>query len=815
MTLYVEDRDSAVLAPVKAKSCFLAHAYEKEVWGNLLVQDLHPQGVTCISPFRDMKPREFLRIAFNGAKDTALFIADLSIPNPNVLFELGMAIGLNRPPLLIVQEAKTSTGVPNILKDVKHHVIKDRGHLVSIILETLNNQERIAPTTNSINPFELGPWNLDMSWHLCYFPARERGDDNRALDRTLGRLKRGLQITRADEVSQKHSNLHQLLSVAATSATNVLRFLPPDDKDASSCNLDTAFIAGFSYGTGKQTICVIPKDLEGLLSDIRESSIVFNNETELETALEKCVMEIKSEIQIARTKSRAYSLQQKVELKAREIRLVRFGDVEASRDDLLLQAYEEWNHTDEVLAGTRPIVLGRKGTGKTALKRYIEERLLRPDRTFCLSIDPIDSDLEELYSMKPKSPFQRLDIPRLGGQAKRLWLHLLPIYLASSITQEVITRLSPEQSKKAGIILDLVNTMVQQASISYYAAARFSSYINGEDTNARGIALDEDLVDLAKYASGFLDDLAEHGLVGYVLIDSLDKMWHTKSIIPMAFTFGLIDAVRDINIKHGYIPILLLRQDIYRVLQQFIPETDKLQPLFLDWSRTSLWNCIAKRIRTQLPNKCYDLKECVDTIFENVNGRSSLDDILDLVSLKPREAIKLCTYCWDKAIDENRTKITKADVDIKAKTLSEDRLFWLHDEYQRGMPWMADFAYGVVGKKGVFSLKEWCSFIDSILQDHKVLSDSGDSLIDRESRRDQVTSDLIRIGVVKYITPETELSEATDFLIDPDFTQDVEHLLPSALLAPKRSLLSHIFQAHKEEAVGSYILRAQYRLGIS
>ena len=67
-----------------------------------------------------------------------------------------------------------------------------------------------------------------------------------------------------------------------------------------------------------------------------------------------------------------------------------FGDIEANNDDLLVDSICRTSSIIEFLRGKKNVVLGEKGTGKTAIYRLLKEEKIR---------------------FKPKNGFENLIIP--------------------------------------------------------------------------------------------------------------------------------------------------------------------------------------------------------------------------------------------------------------------------------------------------------------------------------------------------------------------------------------------------------------------
>jgi len=75
-----------------------------------------------------------------------------------------------------------------------------------------------------------------------------------------------------------------------------------------------------------------------------------------------------------------------------------FGDPEAKTDEMLLHCFQKVRGVQEFLTGTKSIVLGERGAGKSALFKLVADGVLTfgKDDKHNTAIIPIDEDLEYL-----------------------------------------------------------------------------------------------------------------------------------------------------------------------------------------------------------------------------------------------------------------------------------------------------------------------------------------------------------------------------------------------------------------------------------
>lgn len=82
--------------PALAQSNAAAKRRAEEIGGVLLTQDVEP-----FLPGDINAGAEFAEQIQSAIRRADLVVADLTVSNPNVLFEVGMALGLNKPVVLV------------------------------------------------------------------------------------------------------------------------------------------------------------------------------------------------------------------------------------------------------------------------------------------------------------------------------------------------------------------------------------------------------------------------------------------------------------------------------------------------------------------------------------------------------------------------------------------------------------------------------------------------------------------------------------------------------------------------------------------
>lgn len=83
-----------------------------------------------------------------------------------------------------------------------------------------------------------------------------------------------------------------------------------------------------------------------------------------------------------------------------EISKINWGDDSAERDNNLLSYFVGTDSYNRLLQKEKSIIVGRKGSGKSALRKKLEEDFLKEENTHVINISPKYSSIRNILNEK-------------------------------------------------------------------------------------------------------------------------------------------------------------------------------------------------------------------------------------------------------------------------------------------------------------------------------------------------------------------------------------------------------------------------------
>lgn len=351
---------------------------------------------------------------------------------------------------------------------------------------------------------------------------------------------------------------------------------------------------------------------------------------------------------------------------------------------------------ERIIAGKRSYVIGRKGTGKTAISQFIDG--LSDPNIFTEKLSFKNFPFNELYSLKNAG----YTVP---NQYITLWKYIIYSYICKMMARNEAIPLEVQAPLKALYAPEPVESL--QRWIKKWTANDFSLTVLGtgakvslkESTTADSWVSRVDTLEsvIAKY----IDDSAY-----YIVFDELDEDY--KNIIDKAqyenythLLTGLFKAVQDIkstfkDSSFKIYPIIFLRDDIYSVLT----DADKTKwddfKIDLEWDKNKIRDLVAFRISRAIEadgpllpfesawQRLFDLAP-VETGHRQTGRMSAFDFMARSTHLRPRDFTKYIQACAE-ATEDGTEKILSSTVKSVDKAFSSYLKRELIDEIHGVIP---------------------------------------------------------------------------------------------------------------------------------
>lgn len=409
-----------------------------------------------------------------------------------------------------------------------------------------------------------------------------------------------------------------------------------------------------------------------------------------------------------------------------------FGSPAAERDNDLINCFVSINSFKNIKHGGKSIVLGNRGSGKSALFRKLKQEE-EEKGNLVISLAPEEYSYEMLCKIMAKES--------AGAWAKHgayaaAWKYLIYVL----IMKQVIGKGSKIKTGSAAKIYNYLRDNHANAEsnpigvlISYLKRLE-GIKMGGFEASLRVRQL-QNLYKLEEISPLVpeLENLCQKMKV-YVLVDELDKGWD-NSEDAKAFVAGLFQATVSINQHSRNIRILIsLRKELYDNIPELYEDAQKVRDLIeiIEWEELDLLELITKRIAKSIPeiNKLSDEKKWNMIFAETLDYRKtkSFNYIVDRSLYRPREVMQFCNSIRDKAIEEQKT--CPIDYGIIAESeynYSEGRLKDIAAEYRFQYPGLLTIFETFRGYSYNFSRDE--------IEEHILRIACGDLSISEEGER--------------------------------------------------------------------------------
>jgi hypothetical protein len=328
---------------------------------------------------------------------------------------------------------------------------------------------------------------------------------------------------------------------------------------------------------------------------------------------------------------------------------IQWGDDSAEKDPFLLEYFVTSDAFRRVRERTKNIVVGRKGSGKSALRKKLEQEFRNDPDTFVVNLSPKYNAIRNVLNDK--------DIVQTFGQEiffQHTWLRQILLDCLCVIgdhakgkfaqeSHEFARRISVELNRTSKDFVENIADILSKVKGKAGSLGDFGVQVERE---LRSIAE----VDALEY---HVLRVAEGGARFVILIDDLDLGWdnsHTANNMLL----GLLAATSYLSGKtHNIFPCIFLREDVYSILVTRTQHSDKYRNVErIRWERADLLNILDQRIifnrkRYRLGHNPFPFW----TVFPAAVGSSNTDNwLIERTLERPRELIQLARY-YTESVD--------------------------------------------------------------------------------------------------------------------------------------------------------------------
>jgi hypothetical protein len=329
---------------------------------------------------------------------------------------------------------------------------------------------------------------------------------------------------------------------------------------------------------------------------------------------------------------------------------ISWGDDSAERDAMLLEYFVPSTAFDRLAHKSKSLVVGRKGAGKSALLRKLQQHFSEQAETFVVKVTPKYNSI--------KSVLNDAEIVQSFGQEiffQHTWLRQLLLDALCCIGN---TAKGTFASGSLGFARDVAH---QQNRTSKDFVENIADVLGRVKLRAGklgdlGIGIEKALRDSTEIEGleFHLKKLAESGANVIYLVDDLDLGWDNSGTANNLL-LGLLSAAGYLTALATNIhPFVFLREDVYTILLGRTQHADKFRNVErIRWDKDSLYAVLEARInynrrRSGLPH----VSDAGRTVFPDTVGTTNIRNwLVDRTLSRPRELIQLVRYYTESVTD--------------------------------------------------------------------------------------------------------------------------------------------------------------------
>lgn len=661
-------------------------------------------------------------------EDADFTIADITQLNFNVTYEVGYAIGRTKR-IVLVRNRSIAVAGPRI---------QDVGIFDTLGYEEYENSSQLRNAVKNlgdIRPIDpCQPLNQKAPVYLIV-PTHKTD----WVGRIVSRIKKAGYIFRSfDPNESPRLSAYDAIRQVAESYGVVVPLLSASASDADIHNMRAAFVIGLAHGMQKAT-CIIQNGDTPVPIDYRDFVKISYHPQDVNDIIAEFASNVARAFQSVEPKRKrgALSFLKQLDLGA--------TSAENEMRDLG-NYYLETEQYMQSLRGEAHLVVGRKGSGKSAIFLQIRdrEREINRSKNIVLDLKPDGFKLvkfkEQILSFLEEGTYQHT--------ITAFWEYVLLLEISYKILEkdrqrhihdhtlfegyrELASIYKAEGYDVEGDFAERMSSLMEKVYTEYQAKYGSKHGVRLSSAQVTELLHKHDVKMLQNVLISYMEN---KGLL-WLLFDNIDKGWPTTGLEhnDLLIIRALIDATRKIEREFGkkgltIHAIVFLRNDVYELLVKETSDRGKEASVVLDWTDPDLLRELVRlRIVANGLDDEIDFRTAWLRVFtSHFQGEETSQYLIDRCLMRPRFLLSLISQCKSSAVNLNHDIIEERDIEKGLSAYSSDLVrdigFELADV--SGVP--EDTLYAFIGSRSKLAKAE----IVEMLKEYGIREDLIDSVFD-------------------------------------------------------------------------------------
>lgn len=642
----------------------------------------------------------------DGINCSDIFIADISILNFNVTYEIGYAIGKGKRVLLTRNES---------IKE-NSPTIREVGIFDTIGYETYQNSTDLSEfikRTTELSPIPL-PNKINNKSPVYLLEGLHKTD---WATRIVSCIKKARYLFRTfDPNEQSRLSANDAISHISQSHGVVVPLLSSRIIGAELHNMRGAFLAGLADGMDK-ALCILQDGDGPVPIDYRD----FVHTTFHPNDINAYIADFAGKI------AESFQRDITVTLKTKEtfLQALDLGATSAENEMRTLESY--YLKTDpflKSLRGEANIVVGRKDSGKSAIFLQVRDRERNKNGNIVLDLKPDGYKLikfkELILSFLEEGTFQHTIMA--------FWEYVLLLEICYKILEKdreahihnhhlydpyrkLAKLYKSDDYDTEGDFSERMSILMEKITTEYRSKHGTTKGVRLSTGQLTELLYCHDVRELTEQIISYM----KHKDVCWLLFDNLDKGWPTSGleVEDLLIVRALIDATKKIERQFSKSSVVVntivfLRNDVYELLVKSTSDRGKEAKVLLDWTDPDL---LRELIRLRIVANNFTGKEQFQGLWPKLcvshhKGEESSQFLIDRSLMRPRFLLNLISQCKSFAINLNHEQIDSDDLEKGLAAYSADLLIDINYEIRDVSGHSDDLLYAFIGCNAVLKKTE-------------------------------------------------------------------------------------------------------------
>ncbi len=626
-------------------------------------------------------------------------ICDITVPNDNVFFEIGYAIGLSKPILPIINESITDAGSYLRKLGLLDNVGQIRYENSTDLIEKL--RQYVPPA-----PLFTAHTSKISSQPLLVLDSLRRNEVSTKLISAVKDLARFFRTV--DPQEEYRLSVRSVWELVTESTGLIVTVYSQNRDDWQLHNLRASFLSGLALAQNRECLILIDPDARKPL-DYIDICKTIKHPDHIREAVEALIPRLYAKQLSAKKGGGKKS--------SRLISSISVGANAAENEMRDLKAYFVETHDfKNALNGRGRLIVGRKGSGKTAIFWRVRDTARE------------NSGKELVLDLKPDGyqlrKFKEQLVKLLAAGTKEhtltaFWEYIIygeiihkifesdyhKFYGKNPQLTQLMDELQPIKDKmfeaREGDFSERMIGLIRQVNTRFKEHHSTDEAVSLHTAQVTELLYEADIRDIHRKVSQYLATRDR----GMLLIDNVDKGWgaHGVDDDDVLIVSTLIDALRKVerqalraDAKLDW--LLFLRNDVFELLVDRQNDRGKDGKIIVDWdSRAALSKVIEERISSSGFDAFNRNVTWNDIAAPIVNGEPSLDWMIHRTLMRPRYLIQLCDECIGHADAAGNERIEEGDFVEGFRNFSLDIIGNTNFELRDVEPAAEDALYALIG----------------------------------------------------------------------------------------------------------------------